>query len=232
MVAGGAECKVTGMGLLRQCLLRRVSTGFNDRPEEACRPFDRAADGTVMGEGAGIVVLEEWGHAQRRGVRVLAEVTGFGASCNFTRDFVAHEPAAEGISLALRKALAEARLAPAQIQLLVAHGLAVPDNDRAEAAGVRAVFADPGPELPVVATKSRIGNCGAGAAAIDLVTAVLAMEAQTVPPAVNCPDLPAEYGLHLPAEPLNRTIEHAAVSCHTFGGQTAAMVISRTAGDR
>jgi len=85
MIAGGAECKVNPMALLRQCLLGRVSTNYNDRPKQACRPFDRDADGTVVGEGAGIVILEELEHARNRGARIYAEAAGFGASNNFSQ---------------------------------------------------------------------------------------------------------------------------------------------------
>jgi 3-oxoacyl-[acyl-carrier-protein] synthase II len=226
MVAGGAECKVNPMAIVRQSLLGRASTRYNDRPAEASRPFDRDADGIVVGEGAGIVILEEMEHARRRGATIYAEVKGFGASCNYSPDFMTPAPQAEGITLALRKALSEANVTAADVDLLVAHGLAVPGLDRAEATAIRETFGDHSKKLPVYVTKSRVGNCGAGSSGIDLATAVLSLAENTVPPMVNCPHVPAEYGLRIEPEGVSSKIRHAAVSCYTFGGQTAALLLS------
>jgi len=229
MIAGGAESKINAMGLLRQCLLGLASTHYNDRPTEACRPFDRDADGLVVGEGAGIVVLEELEHARRRGARIYGELRGFSASNTFCTNIVEPEADGEGISIALAQAAKEAGADWNEVGFLVAHGLAAPANDRAEAAGIGRVLGARAKTMPIVATKSRIGNCGAGAGAIDLVTAALALEAGRIPGNVNCPNARAEYGLNLAgAEGMERNKNFAAVCCHTFGGQTAAMLIGRT----
>jgi len=230
MLAGGAESKVNPMNLMRQCLINRASTHYNDRPEQACRPFDRDADGSVAGDGGGMVVLEEMEHARRRGATIYAELTGFGASYNFNKDFVEPEEQAVGIRLAMQKALREANLSPNQIQLLIPHGVAVAGHDRSEAQAIKTVFGEHTQDLSVFATKSRFGNCGAGAGAIDFATAVLALHEKKIPATMNCPNQPAEYGLNINhTKPIDASIDHAMACCYTYGGQTAALTISRLA---
>ena len=228
MIAGGAECKVNPMTLMRQCLLGRTSTNYNDRPDQACRPFDRDADGSVVGEGGGIAILEELSHAQTRNAPIYAELKGFGASNNFSDDFVAPEAQGRGISIALKKALQEGQLTGDKVQLIVPHGLAVAAHDRAEAAGIRQALGKYADKPAIVTTKSRIGNCGAGAGAIDLVTAVLAISEQMIPSNANCPNPPAEYGLNVMGDKAKQAeIENALVCCYTFGGQCAAIAVSK-----
>jgi 3-oxoacyl-[acyl-carrier-protein] synthase II len=227
MIAGGAESKVNPMTLLRQCLIKRVSTSYNDKPKEASRPFDRDADGTVIGEGGAIVVLEELECARRRGATIYAELTGFGASYNFSDDFVEPEPQGTGIAIALQKAMQQARLAPGQIQLLIPHGVAVPSHDRAEANAAKTVFGSCLKDVHILATKSRIGNCGAASGAIDMVTAVLALSEGRIPANMNCPN-PVENELKITnTNSIDADIDHAMVSCYTYGGQTAALAISK-----
>ncbi|MBN1846188.1 MAG: beta-ketoacyl-[acyl-carrier-protein] synthase family protein [Sedimentisphaerales bacterium] len=228
MVAGGAECKINPMGLLRQCLLGRVATRYNDRPDQACRPFDRQADGCVMAEGGGIVILEERQRARRRGARIYGEITGFGASNNFSGDFIRPDDGAAGVVIALQKALDEAQLTGDEIRLLIPHGSAIAEHDRAEAQAIRSVFGPAAAALPVVATKSRIGNSGAGASALDLVAAVLSLQEDVIPANRNCPEPPPEYGLNLPDTTIRSAgIRNAMCCCYTYGGQTAAAVVQR-----
>ena len=228
MVAGGAETKLTPMGLMRQCLMGRVTTQYNDRPDQACRPFDRNADGGVMGEGAGIVVLEELAHAQQRGAPIYAEVKGFGASNNFSADFVNPESDCRGVTLAIRNALAQASLVPKEIQLLIAHGAAISEHDRAEAKGITTALGASAQGLQVRAMKSRIANCGAASSAMDFAAAVLALYEGKIPPNLNCPDPPDEYGLNLGNSTVQQADLQTAMSCcYTYGGQTAAMVIGK-----
>jgi len=228
IIAGGAESKVNGMGILRQCLINRASTHYNDKPKQASRPFDRDADGMVIGEGAGIVILEEMDNAQQRGAEIYAELTGWGASYNFSKDFVEPEESAQGIILAVQQALERAAITPDQIDLIIPAGIAVPSHDSAEARALNAVFGEHLKNIPILATKSRFGHCGAGAGAIDLVTAVLSLYNEIIPPNVNCSNQPAEYGMYLPhTEPLEKEIKHVMCCCDTTGGQTAALVISK-----
>ena len=228
MVAGGAECKINPMSLVRQSLQGRLSTKYNDRPKESCRPFDQEADGTVLGEGGGIVVLEELEQARSRGAKIYAEITGFGVSCNFSDDFVTPEPDARGITIAIEKALQGGDLSSDQVDLLVPHGLGVLSNDQAEARAIVNAFGDHARELEVQVTKSRVGNCGAGAAAIDFVSTVLALTEGKVAPMVNCEKPLVECGLMLGGNEVRQVVmQNAVCSSYTYGGQTAAMLLSK-----
>lgn len=228
MIAGGSESKINGIKLLRQCLQKTASENYNDQPEQACRPFDRDADGTAVAEGAGIVVLEELTHAQKRQAPIYAELVGFGASYNFSQDFVQPESQGTGIAIALQKALNKAQVSSSQIQLLVPFGMAVKSHDQAEAYAINQTFGSHTSSLPVFAGKGQIGNCGAAAAAIDLITTILCMKENRIPPTVNCPNPVAGYGLNINNETLLETpIDYSATCSYTFGGQTAALVVSR-----
>lgn len=228
MVAGGAESKTNPMGLLRQCLLGRASTHYNDKPAEACRPFDQGADGTVIAEGAAIVVLETLERARARGARIYAEVGGFGASVNFSKDFLEIEADGRGITVAIDKALKQAGVEADELDLLVPCGTGIAKNDLAELAGIRGALGEAAGLPAVLPVKSRIGNCGAGATAIDLASAVLTLYAGKVGPLVNCPDPLEDAGLNLENGGVReQDIDHALTCCYTYGGQTAAMVISK-----
>jgi 3-oxoacyl-[acyl-carrier-protein] synthase II len=230
MVAGGAECKMNPMGLIRQTLLKRMALDYNGEPQSGCRPFDRHAGGAVLGEGGGIVILEDLEHARRRGATIYAELTGFGGSNCFCRNFVNLDPADTGVSIAIRKALSDAKLAPEQIGLVIPHGVGVRRDDQVEAQAIQDVFGDHSRRVYTVTTKSRVGNCGAGSGAIDLVTAILAMAERKIPPNVNCPD--PDEGIILPVGDhgvIETKIEHALVSSYTYGGQTAAITVSQPA---
>ncbi len=228
MVAGGGENKVNPMNLLRQYFYKQASTKYNDHPKEACRPFDRDADGTVAGDGAGIFILEEYERATKRGASIYAEVVGFGASCCFGKDFLSPEPDGKGIATAMHKALASAEINPDNIDLLIPHGLGIPSADRSEATAIQSVFGDYTSKLPVCATKSRIGNCGAGSSAIDMVTAALALKHGVIPATLNCPHPENGPGLNIVREHREGlTLNYALCTSTTFGGQTAAMVLKK-----
>jgi len=127
----------------------------------------------------------------------------------------------------MRKAIKGAGISPVDVDVLVPHGLAVPSGDRAEAAAIRSVFGEQAAELPILATKGAVGNCGAGAAAIDVVTAVLALSRDTICATANCDEAVAEDGLNIVTEPIEKKMSNAMTCCYTFGGQTAAMVFSK-----
>ena len=228
MVAGGAETKVTGMGLIRQCLLNRASKNYNDRPQQACRPFDRDADGTVVAEGAGVVVLEELEHAKKRDAHIYAEIVGFGASNNFTENFVEPEPTGMGTTIAIKKAIKEADINGEDINLIVPCGLGRPADDLAEAKGIEAAIGSAVEKIPALATKSRVGNCGAGAAAIDMVAMIATMANEKIPANMNCPNPLDGCKLKLENKNIeNVKINHALTCCNTFGGQTAAIAVRK-----
>lgn len=176
-LVGGGESKLNPLSLSRQSLFLPLSRR-NDEPEKACRPFDRRRDGMVLGEGAGVFVLEELEHARRRGARIYAEVVGFGAAFDSKRD-------GGGVARAARAALADAGLGPEDMDHVNAHGSGAVDLDAWEACGLAQVFGGCNPPVPVFAGKSYFGNVGAGGSTIELVASLLALEHGTLPPTLN-----------------------------------------------
>lgn len=227
-ICGGAESKITPMGLMRQQLLKRLATKYNDRPQEACRPFDTNRDGIVIGEGGGLLILEELEHARQRGARIYCEVAGFGASTN-SHSWSEPHPTGAGIALAIRKALDDAGLGPDQVDLVGACGCGTVAHDLSEARGIRAALSARGSSVPVLATKGAIGNNGAGSGAIDLGIAALCISKGAVPPARNVDRVDPECGLNVVAgAPLQTALRSVVSTAYSLGGgQNAALVLKR-----
>ncbi|HSW47028.1 MAG TPA: beta-ketoacyl-[acyl-carrier-protein] synthase family protein [Phycisphaerae bacterium] len=227
-ICGGAESKLNPMGLMRQSLLKRLCACHNDQPGKACRPFDANRCGTVIGEGGGLIVLEELEHARTRGARIYCEVVGFGASTN-THDWSEPDPQGEGISIAIRKALADARIAPDNVGLIGAFGLGTKAHDLSEARGIRAALGERAGQVPTLAIKGSVGNNGAGAGGIEVAVAALCMHHQTVPPSVSTEAVDPECGLNIvTGRPISVTIDTAVSVAYALGGgQTAALVLRR-----
>jgi 3-oxoacyl-[acyl-carrier-protein] synthase II len=173
-LVGGAESKINPLSMVRQCLFGHVSRR-NETPEQASRPFDRGRDGLVVGEGAGVLVLEELEHARRRGARIYAEVVGFGAAFDCGRT-------GKGVARAVRAALADANVGPEELDHVNANGLSTVEADAWEARGLQEVIGD---AVPVFAAKSYFGNLGAGSALSELAASVLALHHGEVPPTLN-----------------------------------------------
>jgi 3-oxoacyl-[acyl-carrier-protein] synthase II len=173
-LVGGAESKVNPLSMVRQCLFGRLSRR-NDDPAGACRPFEKTRDGAVIGEGACVLVVEDLGHAQRRGARIYAEVVGFGAA--FDRD-----RSGKGLVRAMHAALRQAGLSPADMDHVNAHGLGGPEADACEGRALHEVF---GSDMPVLAAKSYFGNLGAGSGLSELATSMLALHHESVPATLN-----------------------------------------------
>jgi 3-oxoacyl-[acyl-carrier-protein] synthase II len=176
-LVGGADSKINPLSMVRQCLFATLSRR-NDAPEKAARPFDRGRDGLVVGEGAGVVVLEDLEHARRRGARIWAEVAGFGSA--FDRDH-----SGKGLARAVRAALAEAGVGPEDIDHVNAHGLSTVEADACEARGLQEVFGGACRAVPVFAAKSYFGNLGAGSGLTELSASVLALHHGVVPATLN-----------------------------------------------
>jgi 3-oxoacyl-[acyl-carrier-protein] synthase II len=174
-LVGGAESKINPLSMARQCLFEPLSRR-NDDPGHACRPFDRRRDGLVVGEGAGVLVLEELSHAQARGARIYAEVAGFGASFDRGRT-------GAGLARAARTALAEAGIGPGDLDHVNAHGLSTVEADAMEARGLSEALG--GVRVPVLAAKSYFGNLGAGGGTTELAASLLALHHALVPPTLN-----------------------------------------------
>lgn len=226
-LAGGAEAKVNPVLMVRQILLKRSTLTCNDRPEEACRPFDANAQGSAFGEGGGVIVLESLDHARQRGAKILAEVIGIGQSHTVNPAYEKLETDGEGIRVAIENALNDAELGPEQLDLLVPHGTGVPSDDLAEARAIEAVLGSAVKHVPVWPTKSMLSVTGAASGVLDVIAAIQAITTDTIPAAKNFEKAPDGCHLSVVTERTNCRINHALCSSYTYGGQTAALVLKR-----
>ena len=226
VVAGGTDAAILPVVVAAFAAMRALSTR-NDEPERASRPFDADRDGFVMGEGAGVLVLAAAEHAERRGARARAVLLGFGAAAD-----AAHpaSPAEDGggARLAMARALADAGLAPAQVDYLNAHATATPAGDRTEAAAVRAVFGSHAERLAVSATKSMTGHLLGAAGAVEAILCVRALETGLLPPTINLERVDPECALdHVAHKARERSLEIALSNAFGFGGVNASLLLGR-----
>ncbi len=223
MIAGGTEATITPLGLAGFCAARAMSER-NDAPGKASRPFDKGRDGFVAAEGAGILVLEEYEHARRRGARIYAELCGYGASCD-ANHVTTPAPEGEGGQRAMRMAIADAGLRPEQVGYVNTHGTSTPQGDIAECQAVRAVFggwADSG--LLVSSTKSMTGHMLGAAGGAEAVISVLSLHRGVVPPTINVEEQDPECRLDVVPN-VAREVKLDAVLSNSFGfGGTNAVV--------
>jgi 3-oxoacyl-[acyl-carrier-protein] synthase II len=226
-LAGGAEAKVNPIVMIRQCLLKRATSENNDEPATACRPFDADAKGSVFGEAAGVVILENLEHAENRGAKIYAEVAGLGQSNSINPAYEHIEPDGQGIQIAIEKALAEAQIEPHDLDLIIPHGTGIPADDLAEARAIRAALGEAAARVPVWPTKSMLSNTGAASGAVDIVAAVCAMRDGKIPAAKNCDRKPEGCDLNIVTEPRKTMIRYAMSCSYSYGGQTAAIVLKR-----
>jgi 3-oxoacyl-[acyl-carrier-protein] synthase II len=224
-IAGGAESKLNLIGLLRQAMLRRLRTSPCE-PAGACRPFDEGHDGTIIGEGAGVVILEEAAAAVGRGVRIYAELAGSAGACD--PDAIdLFRPTAGGLGSAVRKAMAAAGVSPEQVDLVVAHGTGVPGEDLAEVKEWSEALGRRLAAIPAVAFTGATGSLFAGAGGVQLALAAMAIQTGTVPPTANF-SRPAEgCGLNLSAQARRAEVRCAVVGAFAVGGQSCACVLRR-----
>ncbi|MHC5095282.1 MAG: beta-ketoacyl-[acyl-carrier-protein] synthase family protein [Planctomycetota bacterium] len=225
-LGGGGEAKVNPVVMIRQCLHNRTATDSNDSPEKACRPFDANADGSVFGEAAGVVVMEELEFAKARKAAIAAEIVGSASSNSLNTDFAHLEEDGEGLQIAIRKALEEANIQPDQIDLVVPTGTGIVADDKAEAAALKAVFGSSLSSIHVWPIKGMVSHTGAAAGAIDVIAAIGAIMHQKIGPVKNV-ESAADRGLNIATEPVDKEINYALCCGYSFGGQTAALVIKR-----
>ncbi|MBN1941673.1 MAG: hypothetical protein JW849_00095 [Phycisphaerae bacterium] len=224
VIAGAAESKLNHMGLLRQGKLRRLCTTRNDQPAGAVRPFDADHAGTAIGEGGGLLILEDMDCAKNRGARVYAELVGFGAACDPLAIDVLR-PTAGHLGLAVRNALASAGIGPEDVDAIVAYGTGVPGEDLAEAAAWREALGEKARSIPAVSFTGATGTMFAGASGVQLAVAAKCLAEQIVPPTVNF-DKPAEgCEMNFAAETRKVKIRHIVTGSYTVGGQSGACVL-------
>ncbi len=226
VVAGGAEACIHRVSLGAFGAARALSTGFNDKPEQASRPYDAARDGFVMGEGAGILVIERLDHALARGVIPLAEIAGYGTTADAYHITSGPEDGS-GAARAMRLALEMAGLQPADVQHLNAHATSTPVGDTAELAAIASLFGRDG-RIAVSATKASTGHLLGAAGAMEAIFTVMALRSQIAPPTLNLTDPdPASEGIHVMSSATSIPMEHALSNGFGFGGVNASVLFRR-----
>ena len=224
MVAGGAEAAVCRLGVAGFAAARALSTGFNDTPERASRPWDRDRDGFVMGEGAGVVVLEELEHARKRGATIYAEVVGYGLSGD-AHHITAPSEDGDGAFRAMSAALKRAKLNPDEIDYVNAHGTSTPLGDEIELGAVKRLFGEAAYKISMSSTKSAVGHLLGAAGSVEAIYSILSIRDQVVPPTLNL-DNPSE-GCDIdlvPKQAKRRKVRAALSNSFGFGGTNASLV--------
>ena len=227
MVCGGTEAAVCRLGLAGFAAARALSTAFNDDPPRASRPWDEERDGFVMGEGAGILVLEEYEHARQRGAKIYAEVIGYGMSSDA---FHLTAPAEDGKGAfrSMRNALRRARMAPEKIDYINAHGTSTPLGDEVELGAVKRLFGEHAYELSMSSTKSAIGHLLGAAGSVEAIVSILAIRDGVVPPTLNLDNPSPSCDIDLvPKQAKERRVDHALSNSFGFGGTNASLVFAR-----
>jgi len=227
MVTGGTEASITEYGIGGFCQLKALSTNFNDEPHRASRPFDKDRDGFVMGEGAGILVLEEWEHAVRRGAPIYAEVAGFGSTADAFH-LTAPNPDGEGAARAIRLALQDAGLKPEDVDYINAHGTSTPVNDPIETKSIKTAFGEYAYKLAVSSTKSMTGHALGAAGGIETVIATLAVRDDFLPATLNFDEADPECDLdYVPNQGRTGIIRSALSLSLGFGGHNSVIAVKK-----
>lgn len=226
MITGGCEAALTQLGLASFCALKALSRR-NDDPAGASRPFDAERDGFVLSEGAGILVLEEYEHARKRGARIYAELSGCGASADGSH-ITAPEPSGQGACDAMTAALRAAGIDPENIDYVNAHGTGTRLNDLSETNAMKTVFNSCASKLAISSTKSHLGHLLGASGGVELIVATLALEAGVAPPTINLETPDKECDLdYIPLQPREIPIKYAMSNSFGFGGHNASLVINK-----
>lgn len=227
MIAGGAESAICEAGIGGFCALRALSTSFNDNPTQGSRPWDKRRDGFVMGEGAGVVVLEEYEHAKKRGAKIYAEVAGYGLSGD-AYHITAPETSGRGSTYAMNLALKHAGVNADAIDYINAHGTSTPLGDEIEVNAVKKVFGDHAYKLSMSSTKSSIGHLLGAAGAVEAIFSILAIRDNVAPPTLNLDDPSEGCDIDLVAKQAKqRKIDVVMSNSFGFGGTNACVVLKR-----
>jgi 3-oxoacyl-[acyl-carrier-protein] synthase II len=225
MVAGGTESPLNRLSIAGFAACRALSTGFNDEPTRASRPYDRDRDGFVMGEGAGLVVLEEYEHAKARGAKIYAEVVGYGLSGD-AYHITSPADDGDGAYRCMKAALARAGMAPSDIDYINAHGTSTPLGDELELKAVERLVGNAAAKLAMSSTKSAVGHLLGAAGAVEAIFSALAIRDQVAPPTLNLDNPSVETAIDLvPHEAKPRSIEVVLSNSFGFGGTNASLVL-------
>ncbi len=225
MISGGCHSMIHPFGVTGFNRLTALSTR-NDSCVSASRPFDRTRDGFVLGEGAGMLILEEWSHAKARGARIYAEIKGYGSTADAFRITDIHEDG-RGAIAAMRLAIADAGVALTDIDYISAHGTGTEENDKIETKAIKGVFGDRAKQVPVSSVKSMLGHLIAAAGACELITCILAIRDQVLPPTINynSPDPNCDLD-YVPNEPRKTKVRTCLSNSFGFGGQNDTLVVT------
>ena len=226
MIAGGTESAITPLGIAGFASMKALSIR-NDEPQKASRPFDKDRDGFVMGEGAGILILEEYEHAKKRGAKIYAEIKGYAAT-----DDAFHVTApcsdGEGAAMCMRLALKDASLNPEDIDYINAHGTSTPLNDKIETLAIKKVFKDHAYKLKISSNKSMIGHLLGAASAVEAVASVKTIETGTIPPTINLENPDPECDLdYVPNKAIQYDVRNVLSNSFGFGGTNACIILSK-----
>jgi 3-oxoacyl-[acyl-carrier-protein] synthase II len=223
MIAGGSEAAITPFAYASFCAMKAMSTR-NEEPQRASRPFDRNRDGFVMGEGAGVLVIESLEHAQARGARIYCELAGYAATCDAFH-ITQPDPEGKGLSLAMKRALASAALNPDQIDYINAHGTSTPYNDKFETLAIKKVFGDHASRLKISSTKSMTGHLLGAAGGIESVVCVKTLQTGMLAPTINLEEADPDCDLdYVPNTAQGAKVRAVLSNNLGFGGQNAAVV--------
>lgn len=226
MVAGGSEAAVCGLGIGGFAAMKALSTR-NEQPEAASRPWDRDRDGFVLAEGGGILILEDYEHAAKRGARIYAELTGYGVSSD-AYHMTSPAPGGRGAAMAMDMALKDAHLNPEQVGYINAHGTSTPVGDEIETEAIKRVFGDSAKKLWVSSTKSMTGHTLGAAGALESIFSIMALFRGVVPPTINLhnpsPDCDLDY---VPFTAREKKLDHVMNNSFGFGGTNASVIFSR-----
>jgi 3-oxoacyl-[acyl-carrier-protein] synthase II len=226
MVAGGAEAAVTPFAVASFCSMKAMSTR-NDDPKTASRPFSLGRDGFIMGEGAGVLVLESLEHAQKRGAKIYCELLGYAASCDAFH-ITQPDPDGKGLALAMRNALKSAGVAPESIDYLNAHGTSTPYNDKFETLAIKKVFGDHAKKMAISSTKSMTGHLLGAAGGVEAIVCVKALQDQIMPPTINLHEADPECDLdYVPNVARPGKLTTVQSNNLGFGGQNSSIIFRK-----
>lgn len=227
ILTGGTEAAVTEYAIGGFCVLKALSTSFNDTPEKSSRPFDKDRDGFVMGEGAGILVIETREHAEKRGARIIAELAGYGATAD-AYHLTAPHPEGEGAARAIQLALEDAEMQVEEVDYLNAHGTSTPTNDPTETKAIKRALGEHASRIKVSSTKGMTGHCIGAAGALEAIASIIAIEDGFFPPTLNLDEPDPECDLdYVPNHAQPGEIRAALSSSLGFGGHNAVVALRK-----